>query len=100
VETHQEVFTWVLRLAAEKGLLKGQTPGIDVTTLEANAALQTIVRRDTGEGYQELLKRLAQESGIETPTREQLARLDRKRAHNGSNDEWKHPHDPDTPSPR
>jgi transposase len=95
LETHREVFTWVLRLLAEKGLLKGQTLGIDATTLEANAALRTIVRRETGEGYQEFLKRLAQESGIETPTREQLARLDRKRAHKGSNDEWEHPHDPD-----
>jgi len=89
------VFSWVLRLLAEKGLLKGQTLGIDATTLEANAALRTIVRRDTGEGYQDFLKRLAQESGIATPTREQLARLDRKRKHKGSNEEWKHPHDPD-----
>src|ERR1700686_1709989 len=95
VETHREVFTWVLGVLAEKGLLKGQTLGIDATTLEANAALRTIVRRDTGEGYQGFLKRLAQESGIATPTREQLARLDRKRKRKGSNEEWKHPHDPD-----
>ncbi len=95
VETHGEVFTWVLGVLAEKGLLKGETLGIDATTLEANAALRTIVRRDTGEGYQEFLKRLAQESGIATPTREQLARLDRKRARKGSNEEWEHPHDPD-----
>ena len=95
METHREVFTWVLGVLAEKGLLKGQTLGVDATTLEANAALRTIVRRDTGEGYQEFLKRLAQESGIPTPTREQLARLDRKRAHKGSNEEWEHPHDPD-----
>ena len=95
LETHREVFTWVLRMLAEKGLLKGQTLGIDATTLEANAALRTIVRRDTGESYQEFLKRLAQESGIATPTREQLARLDRKRANKGSNEDWKHPHDPD-----
>src|SRR5215469_7526757 len=95
LETHREVFTWVLGVLAEKGLLKGQTLGIDATTLEANAALRTIVRRETGEGYQEFLTRLAQESGIATPTREQLARLDRKRAHKGSNEEWEHPHDPD-----
>src|SRR5467141_1098810 len=95
VETHQAVFGWVLELLAEKGLLKGKTVGVDGTTLEANAALRSIVRRDTGEGYQEFLKRLAQESGIATPTREQLARLDRKRAHKGSNEEWEHPHDPD-----
>jgi len=95
LETHREVFTWVLQLLAEKGLLKGQTLGIDATTLEANAALRAIVRRDTGEGYQDFLKRLAQESGIATPTREQLARLDRKRKHKGSNEGWEHPHDPD-----
>jgi transposase len=59
------------------------------------AALRTIVRRDTGEGCQEFLQRLAQESGIQTPTREQWARLDRKRAHKGSYEEWEHPHDPD-----
>src|SRR4029077_4642308 len=95
VETHREVFTWVLGVLAEKGLLKGQTLGGEATTLEANAALRAIVRRDTGEGYQEFLTRLAQASGIKTPTREQLARLDRKRAHKGSNEEWEHPHDPD-----
>src|SRR2546423_5556342 len=94
VETHREVFTWVLGVLAEKGLLKGQTLGIDATTLEANAALRTIVRRDTGEGYQEFLKRLAQESGIATPTRGQLARLDRNRARQGPNEEREHPHAP------
>lgn len=86
VETHQAVFRWVLELLAEKGLLKGKTVGIDATTLEANAALRSIVRRDTGEGYEEFLRRLAQQSGIATPTREQLAKLDRKRAHKGSNE--------------
>src|SRR6266700_200066 len=78
---HPAVFRWVLQLLAEKGLLKGKTVGIDATTLEANAALRSIVRRKTGEDYQEFLRRLAQESGIATPTREQLAKLDRKRAH-------------------
>jgi len=95
VETHQTVFLWVLELLAEKGLLKGKTIGIDATTLEANAALRSIVRRDTGEGYEEVLTRLAQESGIATPTREQLAKLDRKRARKGSNEEWINPHDPE-----
>lgn len=95
VETHREVFAWVLRMLAEQGLLKGETLGIDATTLEANAALRSIVRRDTGEGYQEFLQRLAQESGIATPTREQLARLDRKRRRKGSNEDWEHPHDAD-----
>src|SRR5437660_574091 len=77
------------------GLLQGETLGIDATTLEANAAMRSIVRRDTGEGYQEFLKRLAKESGIETPTREQLAKLDRKRPRKGSNEDWEHPHDGD-----
>jgi transposase len=95
VETHQAVFQWVLQVLAEKRLLKGTTIGVDATTLEANAALRSIVRRDTGEKYEEFLTRLAQESGIETPTREQLAKLDRKRTKKGSNDDWKHPHDPD-----
>jgi transposase len=95
VETHQAVFQWVLQVLAEKKLLKGTTIGVDATTLEANAALRSIVRRDTGEKYDEFLTRLAKESGIETPTREQLAKLDRKRTKKGSNDDWKHPHDPD-----
>ena len=95
VETHQAVFQWVLAVLAEKKLLKGATIGIDATTLEANAALRSIVRRDTGERYEEFLTRLAKESGIETPTREQLAKLDRKRPKKGSNDDWTHPHDPD-----
>src|SRR5271170_5668879 len=95
VETHQAVFQWVLQVLAEKKLLKGTTIGVDATTLEANAALRSIVRRDTRESYEEFLIRLAQESGIETPTREQLAKLDRKRPKKGSNDDWTHPHDPD-----
>jgi transposase len=95
VETHQAVFRWVLELLAEKGLLKGKTVGIDATTLEANAAMRSIVRRDTGEGYEEFLRRLAEESGIATPTREQLAKLDRKRAKKGSNEDWVNPHDPE-----
>ena len=96
LETHQAVFTWVLQRVAEGGLLKGKTIGIDATTLEANAALRSIVRRDSGENYQEFLTKLAKESGIETPTREDLARLDRKRAKKGSNDDWAHPYDPDS----
>jgi transposase len=95
VETHRKVFLWVLGMLAEEGLLKGNTVAIDGTTLEANAALRSIVRRDTGQAYEEFLKGLAKESGIETPTREQLAKLDRKRKKKGSNDDWKNPHDPD-----
>ncbi len=95
VEAHQEVFTWVLRVLAKEQLLRGQTLGVDSTTLEANAALRSIVRRDSGEGYEEFLRGLAKASGIETPTRQDLARLDRKRAKKGSNQDWTHPHDPD-----
>jgi transposase len=95
LETHQAVFTWMLQRLADAGLVKGKTVGIDATTLEANAALRSIVRRDTGETYQDFLTKLAQASGIETPTRADLARVDRKRKQKGSNDDWTHPHDPD-----
>ena len=95
LDTHHAVFTWVLQRVADAGLLKGKTLGLDATTLEANAALRSIVRRDSGETYQEFLTKLAHASGIATPTREDLAKLDRKRAKKGSNDDWTHPHDPD-----
>lgn len=82
-------------MIAVRGLLKGKTIGVDATTLEANAAMRSIVRRDTGDNYQEFLTELAKESGIETPTREQLSQLDRKRNKRTSNEDWEHPHDPD-----
>jgi transposase len=59
LETHQAVFAWILQRVADAGLLKGKTIGVDATTLEANAALRSIVRRDTDEAYQEYLKKLA-----------------------------------------
>ena len=95
LETHGAVFTWVQERLAAAGLLKGRTVAIDATTLEANAAMRSIVRRDTGETYQEFLTRLAVESGIKTPTREALARLDRRRKKRTSNKDWKNPFDPD-----
>lgn len=95
LDTHREVFAWVLERLATVGLVKGKTIGVDATTLEANAALRSIVRRDTGESYQDFLTKLAEASGIKTPTRAALARLDRKRKKKGSNQEWTHPHDPD-----
>jgi transposase len=95
VETHRSIFTWVLQVLATVDLVKGKTIGVDATTLEANAALRSIVRRDSGETYDEFLTRLAQASGIETPTRADLARLDRKRPKKGRNKDWRHPHDPD-----
>src|SRR5882757_5287352 len=95
VETHRKVFLWVLGVLADRGLLKGKTVGIDATTLEANAAMRSIVRRDNGASYEEFLTELATQSGIETPSREDLARLDRKRKKRTSNEEWVSPSDPD-----
>jgi len=95
LETHQEVFAYVLKILANHELIEGKTIGVDSTTLEANAALRSIIRRDNGQGYQEFLTELARQSGIETPTREDLAKLDRKRKNKGSNDDWHNPHDSD-----
>src|SRR6202451_1664435 len=95
LDTHREVFGWVLSLLADRGLLKGKRIAIDATTLEANAAMRSIERRDTGQSYEEFLVGLAKASGIETPTREDLARFDRKREKRMSNQEWKSPSDDD-----
>ena len=95
METHQSIFSWILEILGGRGLLKGNTVGVDATTLEANAALRSIVHRRTGESYEEFLKKLAEESGIETPTKEQLAKFDRKRKKKGGNKEWMNPFDPD-----
>src|SRR6267154_5824154 len=95
LDTHREVFSWVLGVLADRGLVQGQRIAIDATTLEANAAMRSIVRRDTGESYDEFLTGLAKASGIETPTREDLVRLDRKRKKRTSNKEWKSPADGD-----
>ena len=95
METHRKVFFWILELLRDQGLVKGKTVGIDATTLEANAAMRSIVRRDNGESYEEFLKGLAKESGIETPTREDLARFDRRRKKKTSNNnkDCVNPHD-------
>jgi transposase len=95
VETHKAVFRWVLKILAEEGLVEGKTVSIDATTLEANAALRSLVRRDNGQKYDDYLKDLAKAAGMENPTREELARLDRRRKKKGSNKEWKNPYDPD-----
>lgn len=95
LEAHADAFRFVLKVLANHGLVDGKTVGVDSTTLEANAAMRSIVRRDTGEGYQEFLTRLAKESGIETPTRADLAKLDKKRKNKASNDDWESPDDPD-----
>jgi transposase len=96
LEAHEAVFAWVLERLAEHGLVKGERIGVDASTMEANAALRAIVRRGTGEGYREMLGRLARESGIATPTAEDLVRLDRKRKGKRlSNAEWASPADPE-----
>ena len=95
VEAHQAVFTWVQERLVEAHLLRGKTLAVDATTLEANAAMRSIVRRDTGESYQKFLTRLATASGLKTPSREALARLDRQRKKRTSNAEWVSPSDPD-----
>ena len=95
LETHQQVFTWVLGVLAGEKLLRGKTVGIDATTLEANAAMKSIVRNDSGQSYDKFLQGLAKASGIQTPTREDLARIDKGRKNKASNDDWHNPHDPD-----
>jgi len=95
VETHKAVFRWFVGILSQEGVVDGQTIAIDGTTLEANAAMRSIRRRDDGRRYEEYLKELAKAAGIENPTREQLARLDRKRKKKGSNQEWMSPSDPD-----
>lgn len=93
---HEEVFAFVLRMAQLKKLLKGQVAGVDATLLEANAALKSIVRKDTGEDYRAYLRRLAQEAGIENPSDEDLKKFDRKRKGKKlSNAEWESSSDPD-----
>ena len=96
LETHQAVFDWVLKRLTEQGLLKGQTLGIDARTLEADAALKSIVRRDNGQNYREFLTELAKAAGVETPTAEDLAKFDRKRKDKSAgNDDWFNPNDPE-----
>jgi transposase len=96
IEVHEAVFAWVLERLAEHGLVKGGRIGVDASTMEANAALRAIVRRDTSEGYRAMLERLAKESGIATPTAEDLIRLDRKRKGKRlSNEDWVSPTDPE-----
>lgn len=95
VETHRKVFLWVLGVLADRGLLKGKTVGVDATTLEANAAMRSIVRRDNGASYEEFLAELAKQSGMATPSREDLARVDRKRKKKTANKEWMSPVDGD-----
>jgi transposase len=96
LEVHEEVFAFVLGIAQLKKLLKGQAIGVDATLLEANAALKSIVRKDTGEDYRQYLRRLAKEAGIEDPTDDDLKKFDQKRKGKKlSNDDWQSTTDPD-----
>ena len=96
IEVHEQVFAFVLKIAQVKKLLKGKIAAVDATLLEANAAMKSIVRRDTGEDWRAYLRRLAEEGGIENPTDEDLRRFDKKRkGKKVSNQEWVSPTDPD-----
>ncbi len=95
-KVHAEVFGWVLARLDEHGLIQGERIGVDASTMAANAALRTIVRRDSGEGYREMLKRMAAESGIETPSAEDLVRIDRgRKGKKLSNADWVSKTDPE-----
>jgi transposase len=94
-ETHQRIFNWVLERLAQSGLIKGKTIGVDSTTLEANAAMKSIVRRDTGESYDDYLKRLAEAEGVNAKDAAALRRMDRKRKKKTSNEDWESPSDGD-----
>jgi transposase len=97
LEVHERAFIWVLHIAQEKKLLRGKTVAVDATTLEANAAMRSIVRKDTGEDWKEYVKRLMGEDGIENPTDEEIRRYDKKRQDKKvSNKEWESPTDPDS----
>jgi transposase len=94
-ETHQRIFAWVLERLAQGGLIQGRTIGVDSTTLEANAAMKSIVRRDTGEGYTDYLKRLAEAEGVDANDAAAVRRMDRKRRKKTSNEDWESPSDGD-----
>ena len=94
-ETHQRIFNWVLERLAQNGLIKGKTIGVDSTTLEANAAMKSIVRRDTGESYDDYLKRLAEAEGVNAKDAAAVRRMDRKRKKKTSNEDWESPSDGD-----
>jgi transposase len=93
--THQAVFDWVLERLAKARLVRGKTMGVDSTTLEANAAMKSIVRRDTADNYMGYLKKVAEAEGIQAPDAAALLRMDRKRKKKTSNEDWKSPADPE-----
>jgi transposase len=95
-DVFEKVFSFVLQVAVEYGLLKGKTIAVDATTLEANAAMKSLARRDTGEDWKAYVRRLAEAEGITEATDEELRRFDRKRKKKTSNKEWQSATDPDS----
>jgi transposase len=96
VGTYEEVFRKILAIVERYGLLKGEVLGVDSTTLEANAAMRSIIRKDTGETYRDYLAGLAREAGMEEPTPEELRNFDRNRkGRKTSNRDFESPSDPD-----
>lgn len=92
---HNAIFAMALEALMKAGIVKGETIGVDATTLEANAAMRSIVRRDTGQSYNDYLDDLAKAQGIEEPTAADRVRIDKKRKNKSKNTDWEHPHDPD-----
>ena len=88
-EVHEQIFGWILTLVAERDLVKGERIGVDGSTMEANATLRSILRRDSGVTYREMLMQMAKESGIETPTLDDLVRLDRRRKGKSRVEDWR-----------
>jgi transposase len=96
LELHEAVFALVLRLVAQRGLIKGRRVGVDASTMEANAAMRSIVRREDGAGWQAMLGELARTSGIATPSTDQLRQFDRTRkGKRVSNADWVSSTDPE-----
>lgn len=95
-EVFDEVFRFILRVAARKGLLWGKSLGIDSTTIEANASMKSIVRKDSGKGWKDYTRKLAKKAGLNDPTDDELRQFDRNRpGKKVSNDDWESPSDPD-----
>ena len=91
-----EVFRFILSVAAHKGLLWGKAIGIDSTTIQANASMARKVRKDSGKGWKDYTKKLAKQAGLEDPTDDELRQFDRTRpGKKVSNDDWENPNDPD-----
>ncbi len=94
VRAHRDVFRFVLARLGEQGLVCGRTIGIDASTIEANAALKALIRRDSGHSYEQFLEELLKAAGVKEPTAQDRRRMDKKRKKKLSNKEWLNPHDP------